>query len=99
MWVRDIPIGTWEGLDPVQPEADHSPEASSCFVIGNTEFTGENSGAGDVDGGRTTLLNPTFTIPPGVSPVISYWRWYSNDLGFDPGTDTWLVEVQDQGGI
>jgi len=99
IWVRDEPIGTWEGLDPVQPEEDHSTEGSYCYVTGNADFTGDNSGAGDVDGGRTTLLSPTYAIPPGVSPVISYWRWYSNDLGNNPGTDNWQVEVQDQTGM
>ncbi len=98
-WVRDEPIGTWEGIDPVQPEEDHSVTGSICFITGNAEFTGDNAGAGDVDGGRTTLLSPTYAIPPGVSPVLSYWRWYSNDLGFSPGTDNWEVQIKDQTGI
>ena len=95
-WVRDVPIGTWEGSDPVQPEADHSLSGAVCFVTGNAEFTGDNSGAGDVDGGRTTLESPVYAIPPGVSPVISYWRWYTNNLGFSPGEDSWLVQIRDQ---
>jgi len=95
-WIRDVPIGTWEGTDPVQPEADHSLAGSMCFVTGNAAFTGDNSGAGDIDGGRTTLESPVYAIPLGVSPVISYWRWYTNDLGFSPGEDSWTVQVRDQ---
>ncbi len=96
VWIRSEPIGTWEGLDPVQPEEDHSLAGSMCFVTGNAEFTGDNSGAGDVDGGRTTLESPVYAIPPGVSPVISYWRWYTNDLSFSPGEDSWVVQIRDQ---
>ena len=96
LWVREEPIGTMEGFDPVQPNEDHSTVGTHCFVTGNAEFTGDNSGAGDVDGGRTTLESPIYAIPPGVSPVISYWRWYTNNLGFSPGEDSWQVQVRDQ---
>ena len=96
IWIRDEPIGTWEGADPVQPEDDHSLAGSMCFVTGNAEFTGDNSGAGDVDGGRTTLESPVYAPPPGISPVISYWRWYTNNLSFSPGEDRWIVQIRDQ---
>ncbi len=99
LWIRDEPIGTWEGLDPVQPDEDHSPAGTICFVTGNAPFDGSNTGAGDVDGGRTTLESPVFPIPPGVSPVISYWSWYSNDLGDTPGQDNWEVQVSDHNDI
>ena len=99
IWIRDEPIGTLEGTEPVQPDEDHSLVGTLCFVTANAEFTGENSGAGDVDGGETTLLSPIYAIPPGVSPVISYWRWYSNDLGFSPGEDSWQVQIRDQNDI
>ena len=98
-WVRDEPIGTFEGTVPVQPQDDHTPAGSMCFVTGNAAFDGSNSGAGDVDGGATTLESPVYVIPPGVSPVISYWRWYTNDLGFSPGEDSWVVQVRDQNNI
>ena len=93
-WVREDPIGTWEGTVPIQPEDDHTPAGSICFVTGNAAFDGSNSGDGDVDGGRTTLESPVFPIPPGTTPIISYWRWYSNDQGFNPGTDAWQVLVR-----
>jgi len=99
VWVREEPIGTWEGGSPVQPDDDHTLAGTQCFVTGNAAFTGSNSGAGDVDGGRTTLQSPVYAIPPGVSPVISYWRWYSNDLGDTPGQDSWVVQVRDQNNI
>ena len=98
-WVREDPIGTWEGSEPVQPEDDHSQDGTMCFVTGNAPFTGSNSGTADVDGGRTTLVSPIFYIPTGITPVVSYWRWYTNNLGFSPGEDNWLVEMRDQNNI
>lgn len=94
IWVREDPVGTWEASDPVQPEDDHTGSGTTCFVTANAEFTGENAGAGDVDGGYTTLESPLFPIAPGLSPIVSYWRWYSNDLGFNPGTDSWQVQIR-----
>jgi thermitase len=99
MWIRDEPIGTWEGIEPVQPDEDHSTTGTQCFITGNAAFDGSNTGAGDVDGGSTTLESPVYAIPPGVSPVISYWRWYTNSLGFNPGEDSWVVQVRDQNNI
>ena len=99
IWIREEPIGTWEGLEPVQPDEDHSPTGSICFVTGNAAFDGTNTGAGDVDGGRTTLESPVYPIPPGISPVISYWRWYTNDHGDTPGQDNWEVQIRDQNNI
>jgi len=99
LWVRDVPVGTWEDTNPVQPSEDHSFAGTMCFVTGNAEFSGDNSGAGDVDGGKTTLESPVYAIPPGVSPVISYWRWYTNNLGFSPGEDSWIVQVRDQNNV
>ncbi|MBT5787145.1 MAG: S8 family serine peptidase [Candidatus Marinimicrobia bacterium] len=99
IWIRDEPIGTWEGLEPVQPDEDHSPTGSMCFVTGNAPFDGSNTGAGDVDGGRTTLESPVYPIPPGISPVISFWRWYSNDLGDTPAQDNWEVQIRDQNNV
>ena len=93
IWVREDPIGTLEGTSQVQPEDDHSESGTLCFVTGNAEFTGDNSGAGDVDGGRTTLESPFYMIPPGVDPVVSLWYWYSNDLGLNPGSDTWQIQL------
>ncbi len=98
-WIWADPVGTWEELEPVQPEDDHSEDGTLCFVTENAEFTGTNTGSGDVDGGRTTLESPIYNIPPDISPILSYWRWYSNDLGFNPGTDFWQVEIRDQNDV
>jgi subtilisin family serine protease len=94
IWVLEDPIGTLDGGEAVQPEDDHSEPGSLCFVTGNAPFTGDNSGDNDVDGGATTLLSPVYNLPPGVSAILSYWRWYSNDLGQNPGEDPWEVQAR-----
>ncbi len=97
IWVRDEPNGTSEGGFPVQPDEDHTPDGTQAFVTGNAPFNGNNVGEDDVDGGRTTLLSPVWDMSYVSNPVLSYWRWYSNDIGDNPGSDVWEVEVSSDG--
>jgi hypothetical protein len=30
--------------------------------------------------------------------LVSYWRWYTNNVGDNPGTDHWQVDVTSDGG-
>jgi hypothetical protein len=96
-WVRADPIGTnYEG-NTVQPEDDHTPDpASFCFVTANGPVGGA-AGEADVDNGRTTLLTPVFELGDAVSATVGYWRWYTNDLGNNPGQDYWDVELTANG--
>jgi hypothetical protein len=100
LWERTDPNGTYVGAAiEVQPENDHSGQAGFlCWVTGNA-LPGAAAGVNDVDGGRTTLNTPVFDATAGglVNPAISYWRWYTNNLGAAPGSDTWLVEVTNDG--
>jgi hypothetical protein len=48
-----------------------------------------------VDDGKTTLLSPVFDLTTYDSATLSYYRWYSNDTGAEPGTDYWVVELTD----
>ena len=36
---------------------------------------------------RTTLLSPAFNVAGATSATLSYWRWYTNNLGNNPGQD------------
>jgi hypothetical protein len=97
VWVRTEPIGTLQGIEPVQPDLDHTFDPGSlCFVTGNGAIGGA-VGDADVDGGRTTLLSPVFALGNAVSATLGYWRWYTNDLGNNPGQDAWTVEVTADG--
>lgn len=100
LWVRTDPNGTYVGAAiEVQPESDHSGQAGFlCWVTGNA-IAGAPAGQEDVDGGRTTLTSPEFDATAGglVNPVVSYWRWYTNNLGAAPGSDVWRVEITNNG--
>ncbi len=97
-WVRVDPNGTTYNGEPCQPEDDHTADpGTDCFVTGQGDVGG-SAGQADVDGGTTTLTSPTFDLTQLNGPRISYWRWYTNDLGNNPGEDEWVVEVSSDGG-
>lgn len=97
IWILDDPIGTFENGLPVQPENDHTEDGTQCYVTGNAAFDGTNAGDNDVDGGVTTLLSPAYDLSGVLQPVLTYWRWYSNNTGANPGSDTWLVQITADG--
>ena len=102
-WIIASPVGSIlnpGGSPPVyvQPPVDHTSTSNNlCAVTGNA---GINDGAGtnDIDDGKTTLLSPNFDLSSYSNPAISYWRWYTNDQGADPGKDYWQVSVSNDGG-
>ena len=97
MWERVDPIGTWYNGQPVQPEDDHTADPGTiCFVTGNGSVGGA-AGEADVDGGKTTLLSPVFDLSNAISATVEYWRWYTNNLGNNPGADVWLVQATGNG--
>ena len=95
-WVQGDPNGT-----PAQPEHDHTPGAAhNCFYTGQAA-PGFHLSAADVDGGRASLTTPALDLSAANDPIVSYWRWYSNDqvdLGYEANADTFLVEVSADGG-
>jgi flagellar hook capping protein FlgD/thermolysin metallopeptidase-like protein len=100
-WIRVDPVGTNVGGVPVQPEDDHTPNpAVFCWVTGQG-VVGGAAGAADVDGGHTTLTSPAFNAVAGgiVHPIVEYYRWYSNNAGSTPGTDFWVVDISNDGGL
>ncbi len=91
VWIRDDPVGT-----AAQPESDSDDAGLRCYITGNG-LPGQAIGVADVDGGVTTLLSPVFDASdPGT--VVSYARWYSNDRGSAPNTDSMPVSVTTDGG-
>lgn len=95
-WERAVPQATTNtsGL-PVQPGADHTPTPGTlCWVTG---ATGGTAGDSDLDGGTTTLLSPVFDLAGATAATFSYWRIYSNNMGNNPNTDWWTVQVTSDG--
>jgi hypothetical protein len=96
----DAERGIWNRMNPqptdAQPGDDHTPPPGViCWVTdGNA---GTSDGSFDVDGGKTTLFSPLFDLSGAADPVISYWRWYSNDQGGGPNNDIFVVDITADG--
>jgi len=96
-WELGDPEGTSYNGQPLQPEDDHTPAPGvNCFATGL--LAGSSAGTYDVDGGKTTVQSPVFDLTAYATVVVDYWRWYSNNLGNAPNSDTWLVQVNDGSG-
>jgi len=97
VWTRVDPNGTEYSSQACQSEDDHTPAPGTlCFVTGQGSVGG-SAGENDVDGGKTTLLSPVFRLDGATGAELSYWRWYTNDLGNNPGEDYWDVDVTSDG--
>lgn len=93
LWVRAAPVGTI-----AQPGSDHSANGTICYVTGNGS-PGGGQGDNDVDGGSTSLVSPLFDLSGETTATVSYYRWFANHTGADPGNqDTLDVLVSDDGG-
>lgn len=93
--------GIWNRMNPqgtaAQPEDDHTPSGTICWVTdGNA---GGGLGSNDIDGGATTLTSPSLdAIIAGDDAMLTYWRWYSNNAGASPNEDSMLVEISNDNG-
>ena len=112
-WIVGYPsdlatAGIWEIAEPVatyndegnqiQPDSDYSEQGTYCFITGNGYEDG-NGGFDDVDNGATTLLSPEFNLSDLDEVVLTYYRWYTNNVGDNGGNDKWVVSVSNNGGI
>lgn len=93
-WVRVDPVGT-----AAQPENDNpSGTGTLCFVTGQGTVGG-GLGDADVDGGATTLTSPTLDASASLGDAyIKYTRWYSNNQGAAPNSDTMPVYISNNNG-
>jgi len=99
IWEISQPIATYndQGIQ-IQPSSDYSPNPGTyCFITGN-DADPNNGGADDVDGGKTTLFSPLFDFESYEEIIISYWYWYTNNIGDNPNNDLWQVRVSNNGG-
>ncbi len=94
-WERANPQETEFGFwDPViaQPEDDHTPNGSLCYVTG--PLAGSSAGDYDVDGGPTRLMSPVLELAD-TDAVVSYWRWFHISTEWN---DEFLVQVSNDNG-
>ena len=102
----DATAGIWEWGTPqatfsypgtyVQPEGDHTPEGSRCYVTGL--LAGSDAEANDLDGGRTTLTSPPLDLSTFETATLRFWLWFSNQWGSAPREDPFEVELSNDGG-
>jgi hypothetical protein len=97
IWESAVPVATSFDGNQAQPGIDQSEEGEKCFLTG-ASTSGGSVGFDDVDGGKTTLLSPVFDLSEYNEALITYYRWYTNNVGDNPGTDHWKVEVSSDGG-
>ena len=97
LWEAGEPVGTYYGDVPVAPEEDVTADGDICFITGNDAPPGTPSND-DVDGGQTVLISPIIDISGENEVVLTYYRWYTNNLGDNPSTDIWKVQITSNAG-
>lgn len=99
IWIRANPVAAEvsEGVLS-QPEDDQTPGAGVlCWITGNAT-AGALAGTNDVDGGQTTVTSNVFSALGVTTPLVEFYHWYSNNLGGAPSSDTFHVEISNDGG-
>ena len=81
-----------------KPGNDHTIDGTYCFVTGNG-YEESNGGFDDVDNGKTTLYSPVFNLESFDEIVVTYWHWYTNNIGDNGNNDLWQVRVSNDDGI
>lgn len=99
-WTRLDPSGAYGGdAVPVQPADDHTRNPlAKCWATTQPSAGGRPPQLDDVDGGKTTLYSPVMNFTAIAQPIVSYWRWFSNDAGENPGEDAWKAQISSNGG-
>jgi hypothetical protein len=103
-WLRAIPVGSYAnsaaGAIECQTNLDHTLAngTGQCLVTGNAASTSSSIGSADVDGGVTTVISPVYDLTGYTYPVVEYYRWFSNDMGANPGNDPWQAFISVNGG-
>lgn len=90
-WTRGVPAGDGTRGDPTV-DGDGS---GACYLTDNTP------GNSDVDDGSTILLSPQMDAVgagSGIVAMVSYDRWYSNDVGNAPASDIFVVDISNDNG-
>ena len=98
LWEIGSPVGSYtDNGDPVQTDQQHTNGGSQCLYTGNAPSSSDGIGTNDVDGGHTTVFSPYYDLSSYVNPAFSYWRWFTNNTGANPGADWWQVMITDDG--
>ena len=88
-WTHGVPVNCDRG----DPPSDFDGNAR-CWLTDNSSASSCNS---DVDDG-TVYLTSIPLDASNLGSLLSYARWFSNDSGGAPNTDTFVVQVSDDNG-
>ena len=99
LWVRAIPLGTHVNGKLAEPDADASADGQYCFVTGAATAADAEPNDSDVDGGKTTLRSPSFSLTGVTDPVLHFAYWFSNNLGGTRGGDFFRAQISNDGGV
>lgn len=97
-WQRADPLPTVQGAQTVQPGDDHTPGAGTLCFVTESGWAGQGVSDADIDGGTTTLTSPILDLAGVLHPRVTYWRWFTNNLGSSPNLDYWIAQVSADGG-
>jgi Secretion system C-terminal sorting domain/Thermolysin metallopeptidase, catalytic domain len=95
----DATAGIWFQTNPYPssyytqsfPGGDHTTGSGMCLLTGNGDIGAYGQTVGD---GTTTTITPLFDISTFSTPVVSYYRWFSNEQGYENfKNDPWIVKV------
>ena len=80
-----------------QPENDVTADGVKCWITGISP----DPTNGDVDDGETTLLSSTYDMAGAASPVVRFYRWFTNDQGAGAGefSDRFIVDASNDNGV
>jgi len=93
-WDRGVPVVNSNCAARGAPQAD-ADGSGQCWLTDNSSASSCNS---DVDGGLTTLLSDTYDVSTLDQATVNYARWFANNGGQNPFTETMLIDVSSDGG-
>jgi len=97
---QPIPSFTFSGTGSpieVQPSSGSTPGGIRAAFTQNAFSPNDPPTTASVAGGRTSLLTSSLDLSTWNDPVVSYMRWFTNDLGDNPGQDNWEVTLTGNG--
>ena len=92
-WTNQVPVpntffDSW-------PSGDKTTGTGKCLITGSGTAGSGFFGQG-VTNGTTTVISPVFDITGFTTPIVEYYRWFSNEQNFSNfKNDPWIVKVRD----
>lgn len=97
-WEISSPSPTFVGSAMVQPNKDHTTTTDNQCAFTANGADPQAPGSNDIDDGKVSLLSFVYDVKTLKNPVFSYYRYYSNDQGANPGNDPMRSYISNDGG-